>query len=133
MVIVFFSANLLYVYNTSWKLDSVPLLVGNVQAKVTSAGDPKLTKKCLSQIRTWCNFVELGHLVPKQGSPLIDPKKYLQLLLGLMAKIDLTLGPVKLNTTVRHLSRHLAFKRKYRDFSFFLYMSGFFGTLVVHV
>ena len=100
-LLFFFSANLLYVYNTSWKLDSVPLLVGNVQAKVTSAGDPKLTKKCLSQIRTWCNFVELGHLVPKQGSPLIDPKKYLQLLLGLMAKIDLTLGPVKLNTTVR--------------------------------
>ena len=60
------------------------------------------------QIRSWCNFIELGHLVPRHPAPLIpqgDPKKYLQLLQTLMAKIDVTLGAIKLNATVRQLAQ----------------------------
>ena len=44
-------ANLLYVYNTSWQLESVPVLVGNHSAKVSSLSDPKITKKDVSQVR----------------------------------------------------------------------------------
>ena len=101
-------ANLLYVYNTSWQLESVPVLVGNHSAKVSSLSDPKITKNDVSQIRSWCNFIELGHLVPRHPAPLIpqgDPKKYLQLLQTLMAKIDVTLGAIKLNATVRQLAQ----------------------------
>jgi len=100
-------ANLLYLYDESWNLeeDGVRVVVGGRQEEKLNP-DP-LKSATFKKVKKWLMLAELGHLVTGDSS-IVETKKFLRLMTGLMDRLEHKLGMDGLRARVREVARKQA-------------------------
>jgi len=100
-------ANLLYLYDESWNLeeDGVRVVVGSRQEDKLNP-DP-LKSATFKKVKKWLTLAELGHLVMGDSS-IVETKKFLRLMTGLMDRLEHKLGMEGLRARVREVARKQA-------------------------